>query len=150
MSAGYFNNLQQKYAKKATFHPIGVPPPAAPVSPPVPPIPPKPVVVPESVRVSKKRCSTCVVNSVFEPMPPILIPVDIVPTSSSTTVQTARDATLYESRNPMNPATRFTEFFPPSVPPPQFLQVPRTRVGGEPKARIYPCINGFHNWTSLY
>ena len=150
MSAGYFNNLQKKYAKKATFHPVGAPPLAPPVEPVVPPIPPKPVVVPESVRVAKKRCPTTVVNSVFEPMPPMRIPVDIVPTPASITAETARDATLYAANDPMNPATRFTNFFPPSVPPPQFLQVPRTRVGGEPKARIYPCINGFHNWTSLY
>jgi len=150
MSADYFNNLQKKYAKKATFHPIVVPPAAPPINPPVPPIPPKPVVVPESVRVAKRHCPTIVVNSKIVPRPPILIPVDIVPTSSSTTEQTARDATLYESKNPMNPATRFSNFFPPNVPPPQFLQKPPTRVGGEPKARIYPCHNGFHSWTSLY
>ena len=150
MSANYFKDLQKKYAKKATSQPVGVPPLAPPVTPVVPIIPPKPVAVPESARVAKKRCPTIVVNSVIVPRPPMLIPVDIVPTASSTTEQTARDATLYASNDPMNPATRFKDFFPPPVPPPQFLQKPPTRVGGEPKARIFPCNNGFHSWTSLY
>jgi hypothetical protein len=96
---------------------------------------------PESVRIAALGCLYTIVNNQVVPSngkPPV--PVSVITTPSSTTTDTLRDAVLTEANNPYDPATRFSVFFAPPVPPPQFLQAPPTRVSYEPYAKIVPCV----------
>lgn len=99
---------------------------------------------PESDRLSKRKCELCFINgeATLIPTDVELLPVDVIYTipAASNTINTRRNLTLSNADDPYNPATRFTAFNPPQVPPPWFLQVPRYRVSNEPKARITPCI----------
>ena len=96
---------------------------------------------PESVRIAALGCLYTIINNQVVPSNGKLpTPVNIVTTPSSTTTDTLRDAVLTEANNPYNPATRFSVFFAPPVPPPQFLQVPPTRGSYEPYAKIVPCV----------
>ena len=96
---------------------------------------------PESVRIAANGCLYTIINNKVvssNGKPPV--PVSIVTTPSSNTTDNLRDAVLTEANNSYNPATRFGVFFSPPVPPPQFLQVPPTRVSYEPRAKIIPCV----------
>ena len=95
----------------------------------------------ESARMSAVGCQTTFIHRDPVPRPPVLIPVDVVPTPASTTTARLRDATLACVTSPNNPDTRFAEFFPAPVPPPQFLQCPPSRNNYEPVARLSGCFN---------
>jgi hypothetical protein len=94
---------------------------------------------PESARISAVGCSTIFVDRHPKPRPPVVVPFDVIPIPDSITTARLRDTTLAVATHPTNPDTRFIAFFPPPIPPPQFLQVPRTQVNYEPKARTTGC-----------
>ena len=94
---------------------------------------------PESSRIAETGCPTIFVYRFPQPRPPVIVPVDVVPTPDSITTARLREATLAAANSPTNPDTRFIAFFPPPIPPPQFLQVNLPRVNYEPKARTTGC-----------
>ena len=94
---------------------------------------------PESARIATQKCTTIFVDRHPVPRPPIVYPFDVVPVPASVTTANRRETTLQLANDPTNPDTRFLAFFPPQPPPPQFLQVPPTRVNYEPIARTSGC-----------
>jgi len=106
------------------------------------PINPNHKTIPESDRVLKHICPTYIVKSKSYPRPPMIIPVLNQSVSASITTGKLRDATLLAATDVLNPNTRFSKSLPPVVPPPWFLQVPRTRASNEPYARQRPLCFG--------
>lgn len=103
---------------------------------------------PESSRL------TLSVNKCSNVNPSKLIPVLVQPVPASATIaKNSKNITDYSQINIVNVSSDqaqqilFGKFFPPSVPPPQFLQVPPTRSNNEPYARQPPCI-GPHRWDT--
>lgn len=97
---------------------------------------------PESSRLALKICG--------RPVPPVL--VTTVP-ASNTTLQNTINVTnnsqinIQTVSNSTAQQILFGQFFPPQIPPPQFLQVPPTRCNNEPYARQPPCV-GPHRWDT--
>lgn len=141
MSSNLTTKLKAKFVPKQPVVVPAVPPVIIPAPKPVKPLKNG---GPESDRLSKRRCELCFINGAptIIPTDVELIPVDVEAETppSSNTIKKRRDLTLFNATDPYNPDTRFTDFFPPAVPPPWFLQVPRYRVSNEPKARILPCV----------
>ena len=138
MSSNIANRLKSQFVASAPSSQPGT-------TGPLPPSAPRPVLKnggPESDRIATRKCELCFINGAPNIIPRTqpLIPVVIQPTPASNTIDSRRDLTLFNSTDPNNPATRFTPFYPPQVPPPWFLQVPPYRVTNEPKARILPCV----------
>lgn len=140
-----FSILTQKYGRSLTY-----------ISPsltnPVPPSADQTQLIqnggPESSRL------TLSLNKCSKRNPSILIPVLIEPVPASATIaKNSKNITDYSQINIVNVSSQqaqqilFGQYFRPSVPPPQFLQVPRTRSNNEPYARQPPCI-GPHRWDS--
>jgi hypothetical protein len=97
---------------------------------------------PESDRMAAEAtaCKKTVVNGVVVPTPPILLPVDVsTPVSASTTLSQQVDTVLIQTLF-FDPTTRFSEFFPPPIPPPIQLVVKPYRFSNEPKARSVGCV----------
>jgi len=100
---------------------------------------------PESTRLltEMNQCGFNIINGVKVPlssnMPPPVSP-QITPAS----ITTARlvEATLIASVSPTDPTTRFSMFFPPPIPPPQYLQpgFVKYKITYEPVTRQIPCI----------
>jgi hypothetical protein len=66
-----------------------------------------------------------------------------VPASAASLTTTLRvNATLLAANDPNSPDTRFSLFFPPAIPPPQFLQPEfvRYRINYEPVGPQPPCV----------
>lgn len=123
---------------------IPIPPPPIPVitvdpPPPSAPRPPFQNGSPESLRMALVKCPITVINSEEVNNQPLVAIANTSQPSSNTTLR-RRDLTLTQADNPYDPTTRFTDFYPPTVPPPQFLQVPRYRDSNEPKSRVTPCV----------
>jgi hypothetical protein len=69
----------------------------------------------ESARVSSNVCPRCVINGVVTNTPPVLVPVQTTPASQTT--QALARATLLQQSDPYNPATRFSQYYPPASIP---------------------------------
>jgi hypothetical protein len=99
---------------------------------------------PESSRMARNKCTNCTLSK------PAPVLVETKP-ASKTTEQKATSITDISQINIQNVTNTeaqkylFGSFFPPPVPPPQFLQVPPTRSNNEPRARASPCV-GPHRW----
>jgi hypothetical protein len=104
---------------------------------------------PESSRIAAIGCPTIFINHVPVPRPPPTVGTDIAfgvdvstPVPDSVTTAIRRERIVNTVRIGTGDAatdTRFMEFFPPPVPPPQFLQRPPTQVNYEPIARTSGC-----------
>jgi len=138
-----FSILTQKYGQSLTY-----------ISPtltnPVPPSAAQTQLIqkggPESSRLKLNKCPNVNPNK--------LIPILIAPVPASVTIaKNSTNVTNYSQINIGNASSQqaqqilFGQYFPPSVPPPQFLQVPPTRSNNEPYARQPPCI-GPHRWDT--
>jgi hypothetical protein len=143
MSANYFIQLRGKYSNfsgNSSTEQINLPI----VSTNVQPIPnPRPISILESQRVAKKICPT-VANGRN------IAPVLIQPVPASATTARLAYLTSQAALDPTNPEARFSNLLPPIVPPPWYLQTPRTRATNEPYARIYPCVTGRGKVMQLY
>jgi hypothetical protein len=85
------------------------------------------------------KCPITVINSEeVANQPLVAITNETLP--SSNTILRRRDLTLTQANNPYDPTTRFTDLYPPTVPPPQFLQVKPYRASNEPKSRVRVCV----------
>ena len=97
---------------------------------------------PESDRMAAEAtaCKKTVVNGEVVPTPPMLLPVDVsTPVAASTTLSQQVDAVLTQTVL-FDPGARFSQFFPPPIPPPIQLVVNLYRFSNEPKARSAGCI----------
>lgn len=100
---------------------------------------------PESTRLlaEMNQCGFNIIKGVKVPLssnkPPPISP-KITPAS----IRTAQiiEATLIASVSPTDPTTRFSNFFPAPIPPPQFLQPEfvKYKINYEPVTRQIPCI----------
>lgn len=98
---------------------------------------------PESTRVSAEllKCGSYYLNGQQVPISGTTIPpVDIIPTPASLTTSQLIQNTIYASIDPFSVTARFSKFFPPQTPPPQFLQINYYKINYEPVARQKPCI----------
>ena len=100
---------------------------------------------PESTRLlaEMNQCGFNIIKGVQVPLssnkPP---PVSPQITPSSTRTAQIIEATLAASVSPTDPNTRFSMFFPPPIPPPQYLQPEfvKYKIRYEPVTRQIPCI----------
>lgn len=69
-------------------------------------------------------------------------PVLVETIRASLTTSKLIETTLRASNDPTNPNTRFLNYFPPPIPPPQYLQpgFRKYKINYEPPARQRPCI----------
>lgn len=122
---------------------------------------PDPKGYPESVRMSSEICEkpivtvsnsqSCLYTTSIKPppnLPPNKIQIPVVPTSSlpvvlvettsaSSTVSQKKNAVLFFESDPYNPATRFSQYFPPAPIP---YQCPERIPNNDTKPSTAPCI----------
>jgi len=94
----------------------------------------------DRVTAEKTQCETTTVNGIQIPMPPIISPVDVsYPAPASLTTSQRNDLILINTVL-ANPDLRFSEYFPPPIPPPFNLVVHPYRFSNEPRARSRGCV----------
>lgn len=112
--------------------------------------------VPESVRMEVARCGTYIVPCGQSSLPCISNPGERCTTSSSAPVSNLtlsaseyvaqiREQTVQAATDPVNPATRFEQYFRPKPPQPADLVVCPERIPNPARADI-PCI-GFSRFA---
>ena len=100
-------------------------------------------VTPESTRLAAElvECGSYYLNGQLVPITGTTItPVNIISIPASLTTTQLIQNTIYASIDPFLTTTRFSEFFPPQPPPPQFLQINYYKINYEPVAPQKPCI----------
>jgi hypothetical protein len=103
---------------------------------------------PESARLITEinKCGFYYVNGIATPYPigssTLPTPVLVATVPASKTTELLIEATLIAANSYTNPETRFLEFFPPPVPPPQFLQrdFVKYKINYEPVYIVPPCV----------
>jgi len=99
----------------------------------------------ESSRMTSESvaCGFTIVNGVQVPITSTtLIPIIVQTVPASTTTAQRIEATLLAETDPTKTDLRFLEYFPPPVPPPQFLQpgFVKYKYSYEPVTPQRPCI----------
>ena len=101
---------------------------------------------PESTRLlaEMNQCGFNIIKGVQVPLSSTTIPPPVSPLITPSSITTARrvEAPLIASVDPADPNTRFSMFFPPPIPPPQYLQPEfvKYKINYEPVTRQIPCI----------
>jgi hypothetical protein len=90
------------------------------------------------------KCGYTIIKGVSVPITTSNIPPPISPEIKPASVATSQliAATILASVNPADPSTRFSQFFPAPIPPPQYLQpgFVKYKINNEPRTRQIPCI----------
>jgi hypothetical protein len=96
----------------------------------------------ESMRLFEKLEACDNNNNINDSTSKFSAPVLVETVPASLTTSQLIEATLRTSMNSTDPNTRFIEFFPPPIPPPQFLQPDfrKYNINYEPPARQRPCV----------
>jgi hypothetical protein len=101
----------------------------------------------ESQRVLEQQSPSSFINNVLTPVLPggYNVPLMVVETiPASLTLIQRQTLSIYNANDPYNPATRFSQYFPPAPVP---YVCPPTQPNNSPQAPIVPCIAGTGRFT---